>query len=139
VHKAYGRVLDGFGSSVLYPVGEARVRVLHLLERARDAMPLEQLLPDGELGPRVGGEAGAGAPVPAPAQPRGALRRRSAWSSTFAACLELARQGQVRLKQEGDGFAPTILVRPSRIASEDAAQAGRLSPAEPEARRSGHR
>jgi segregation and condensation protein A len=98
----------------LYPVGEARARVLHRLERARDALPLEQLLPDEELGPRTGGEAGAGAPVPAPAPPRDALRRRSAWSSTFAACLELARQGEVRLKQEGGtGFAAPILVSPA--------------------------
>jgi len=51
---------------------------------------LDQLLPD------------ASAPG---AAPESALRGRSRWTSTFVASLELAKQGEVALKQEGS-FAP---------------------------------
>ena len=71
----------------LYAVTEARDRILQRLADSPEGQPLERLLPDerndadGEL--------------------RQGLRRRSAWSSTFIASLELARQGNVVLGQEG--------------------------------------
>lgn len=46
--------------------------------------------------------------LPEPAQDERApkaLKRRSAWSSTFVASLELARQGEIGLEQE-QAFAP---------------------------------
>jgi chromatin segregation and condensation protein Rec8/ScpA/Scc1 (kleisin family) len=43
-------------------------------------------------------------------EPCGELRRRSAWSSTFMASLELARQGDVALGQ-GRDFAPIHVAR----------------------------
>jgi chromatin segregation and condensation protein Rec8/ScpA/Scc1 (kleisin family) len=42
--------------------------------------------------------------------PQAALRPRSAWSSTFIASLELAKQGNVLLGQGGD-FKPIHVVR----------------------------
>ena len=46
-----------------------------------------------------------------PEQAGDALRRRSAWSSTLVASLELARQGEVHLAQDGV-FAPIHLSGP---------------------------
>ncbi len=72
----------------LYPVAEARERILRLLEDMPEGAPFENLLPEAER-----------KTVPAS---RAALRRRSAWSSTFVASLELARQGEVVLGQGAD-------------------------------------
>jgi segregation and condensation protein A len=66
----------------LWPVPEARDRILRRLEAAPDGGPFGRFLPD---------QAAADT----------ALRRRSAWSSTFAASLELAKQGDVTLAQDG--------------------------------------
>ena len=95
----------------LYPVQDARARVLRLLALASEAQPLARLLPDEETMSSVAGQA-----LP---PSRSALRRRSAWSSTFAACLELARQGAVTLAQEGEGFTAPILVGASDTAPGD--------------------
>ena len=79
----------------LYPVAEARERILRVLGTMPDGALLETLLPDAE---------NTTAPAAQPAS-HVALRRRSGWSSTFVASLELARQGAVVLGQGGD-FQP---------------------------------
>ena len=91
----------------LYAVRDARARILHVLAQGLEAQPLDRLLPDEVIKPRVDDETS----VPAPRRPRSALRLRSAWSSTFAACLELAKQGEVALAQEG-GVATAVFVSP---------------------------
>lgn len=68
----------------LYAVAEARERILRRLANAPEGAPLEQLLPD----------------APEFAETGPTLRRRSAWSSTLVASLELAKQGDVLLEQE---------------------------------------
>ena len=74
----------------LHAIADARSRILQCLAGHASPCPLDQLLPDAS-GPS--------------AQPEDALRGRSRWTSTFAASLELAKQGEVALKQEGS-FAP---------------------------------
>jgi segregation and condensation protein A len=64
----------------LYAVAEARERILRRLAESPAGASLEQLLPDTL-------EDGV------------TLRRRSAWSSTLVASLELAKQGDVVLEQ----------------------------------------
>jgi len=81
----------------LYPVGEARARILRRLAEASGEVAFEQLLP--------------GAPELAEGESLPVLQRRSAWSSTFAASLELAKQGDVVVAQEG-AFQPIHLARP---------------------------
>jgi segregation and condensation protein A len=71
----------------LYAVAEARARILQRLAELPDGGPLAALLPE------TGGATGSD------------LRRRSAWSSTLAASLELAKQGDVVLAQDAD-FQP---------------------------------
>jgi segregation and condensation protein A len=71
----------------LYDVAEARQRILRRLAEMPDGGRFEQFLPD--------------APEPAGDEPGQALRRRSAWSSTFVASLELVRLGEVAMVQEG--------------------------------------
>ena len=78
----------------LHTVRDARERIRRLLARHPEGRPLGRLLPPEEA-----------APVEDAPPSRGALRRRSAWSSTFAAGLEMAKQGEVMLEQES-GFAP---------------------------------
>lgn len=73
---------------LLYAIAEARKRILQRLAQAPEGAPLDRFLPDMP-------------DIDAAEAPFG-LRRRSAWSSTFTASLELARQGEVRLGQEGD-------------------------------------
>jgi segregation and condensation protein A len=70
----------------LYAVAEARERILRRLAEIPDAVPLEQLLPD--------------APDITESRAREILRRRSAWSSTLVASLELAKLGDVLLEQD---------------------------------------
>jgi segregation and condensation protein A len=81
----------------LYAIAEARERIVRLLQQSPEGVTLDRLLPDAA----------------APANDAGLspLRRRSAWSSTFIAGLELARQGDVTLTQ-GRDFQP-ILVTPA--------------------------
>ena len=64
----------------LHTVDDARARILRLLAETPDGAPLARFLP-----PVRRGERGPGAT---------ALRRRSAWSSTFVASLELTRRGR---------------------------------------------
>ena len=77
-----------------HAVPEARDRILRRLAEAPDGGPLGRFLPD---------EGAADT----------ALRRRSAWSSTFAASLELTKQGDVALAQDG----LFMQIRVSRAAS----------------------
>ena len=85
----------------LYPVSEARARILRRLAEVRGEVAFALLLPD--------------APELAEGQSLPALQLRSAWSSTFAASLELAKQGDVVVTQEGL-FRPIHLARVERSA-----------------------
>jgi segregation and condensation protein A len=76
----------------LHSVPEARGRILRRLEEAPGGAPLGAFLPEGAT------EADT------------ELRRRSAWSSTFAASLELGKQGDVALTQD-DLFTPIQVSR----------------------------
>jgi segregation and condensation protein A len=78
----------------LYPVAEARERILRVLGTMPEGAALETLLPDAE-----------GTTVPASRPASHVALRRSGWSSTFVASLELARQGAVVLGQ-GSDFQP---------------------------------
>jgi segregation and condensation protein A len=75
----------------LYTVADARDRILRQLAVASGGATLDQLLPDP--------------PHPAGREAQPPLQRRSAWSSTLVASLELARQGEVMVEQAGD-FQP---------------------------------
>ena len=75
----------------LHSIPEARSRIMRLLAERPDGETLEQLLPDRTGSDERGTET--------------ALKRRSAWTSTFVASLELAKQGKVDLEQD-QGFAP---------------------------------
>jgi segregation and condensation protein A len=72
-----------WASLALYSVAEARARIRARLTAG--PLPLNRLLPPA---PRnaVGND-------PAP-------KRRSAWTSTFTACLEMTKQGEITLEQE---------------------------------------
>ena len=65
-----------------------RERILRLLAAAPNGAPLDRLLPEP--------------PDTAETEARCALRQRSAWASTLAAGLELAKQGEVVMQQEED-------------------------------------
>jgi segregation and condensation protein A len=93
--RAYARVRTrddfrpyAFDRTDIYPLETALERLLHLLPGARDWTALQAWLPDGWRG--------------APA------RKRSAVASTFAASLELAKQGRAELRQS-EPFAPLQL------------------------------
>ena len=70
----------------LHSADDARARILRLLDEIPDGTPLGRFLP---AGPERRGR-GVAAP---------ALRRRSAWSSTLVAGLELTRLGRLALQQ----------------------------------------
>jgi segregation and condensation protein A len=72
----------------LHDVAAARERILQRLAEMPGGGRFEQFLPDE--------------PAPADDVLRQTLRRRSAWSSTFAAGLQLAKQGDVMLDQKSD-------------------------------------
>jgi segregation and condensation protein A len=80
----------------LYSIPDARSRILRLLADLPDGQAFERLLPS------------------APDRQVSHLRARSAWTSTFVATLELAKQGEVTLEQDG-GFTP-IRVSPADAA-----------------------
>ena len=82
----------------VYSVVAARARILALLAQAQEGGRLEQFLPD------VVEVAMTGEEIPS------RVRRGLAWGCTFVASLELAKQGDLTLAQEGL-FAP-IHVRP---------------------------
>jgi segregation and condensation protein A len=71
----------------LYAVAEARERILLRLVESPEGASLDRFLPD----------------LAETSEPEGwaNIRRRSAWSSTFIAGLELAKQGEVVLGQGG--------------------------------------
>lgn len=77
----------------LHGVADARERVRRLIAGLPEGAALTQLLP-----------------LPTPGAAPSALKKRSAWASTFVASLELAKQGVVQLHQES-GFAPIHVVR----------------------------
>jgi segregation and condensation protein A len=81
-----------------YSVMAARARILALLAEAPEGGRLEQFLPDVAEAATTGEEI------------RSRVRRGLAWGCTFVASLELAKQGDLTLAQEGL-FAP-IHVRP---------------------------
>ena len=81
-----------------YSVVAARARILALLAQAPEGGRLEQFLPDVAEAALTGEEI------------RSRVRRGLAWGCTFVASLELAKQGDLTLAQEGL-FAP-IHVRP---------------------------
>jgi len=89
----------------LHSVADARLRILRRLADVPDGLTLDQLLP----GPApdttaTSATATSAGPMPPSGEgtpsPRATLRRRSAWTSTFVAGLELAKQGHVVLAQE---------------------------------------
>lgn len=82
----------------LHAVADARRRIMRLLAAGPDGQTLDRLLPPEPTG-RAGGETAA------------ALKRRSAWASTFVASQELAKAGQVRLAQD-EAFS-MVHVRPA--------------------------
>jgi segregation and condensation protein A len=75
-------------STKLFDGASARERILRLLAAAPNGAPLDRLLPEP--------------PDTAETEARCALRQRSAWASTLAAGLELAKQGEVVMQQEED-------------------------------------
>jgi segregation and condensation protein A len=81
-----------------YSILEARARILALLAQAPEGGRLEQFLPDAAEAAMTGEEI------------RSRVRRGLAWGCTFVASLELAKQGDLTLAQEGL-FEP-IHVRP---------------------------
>jgi segregation and condensation protein A len=81
----------------LYTIADARARILRRLAETPAGRLLHTLLPD--------------AAYPADADAPAGLRRRSAWASTFVAGLELAKQGDVVLRQED--FLGPVDVRPA--------------------------
>jgi len=74
----------------LYSFPEALLRIMRVLQDCPGGTSLSQLLPGREAGTERESET--------------VLRRRSAWTSTFVASLELAKQGAVSLEQEA-GFS----------------------------------
>ncbi len=85
----------------LYSIPEARARILRLLVDAAHGCRLDELLPQE--------------PDAAEADTRSVLVRRSAWTSTFMASLELARQGDIVLAQEA--FLRPIHVNAASVAA----------------------
>lgn len=91
---------DGVDTSVVYrpprfdlhSVAAARAHILRLLAEAPDGGPLDGFL------------------LRTPEKQDTPLRRRSAWTTAFAASLELARQGDVALAQDG-AFRPITVSR----------------------------
>ena len=78
----------------LFSVEDARVRVRSCLARARERVPLERMLPDSmRKGPP--GRLSTG-------------QRRSAWSSTFSACLEMVKQGEALAFQDEPETLPAF-------------------------------
>ncbi len=75
----------------LHSIADARARILRLLAATKGGQPLGQLLPN--------------APATQDNASQSRLMECSAWASTFAASLELAKQGEVALDQDGR-FAP---------------------------------
>ena len=86
----------------LHDVATARARLQRMIAAAPEGGPLEAFLPGAP--PEVASESTVWR----------RLRRRSGWTATLLAGLELAREGVLRLKQQGD--FETIHVAPSSTA-----------------------
>jgi hypothetical protein len=80
----------------LHTVAEARDRILRRLNKKPDGTPLDQLLPN--------------APPDAGDAARRAVRRRSRWGLNRHRRPELAKQGDVVMKQQ-DTFEPIDLTK----------------------------
>jgi segregation and condensation protein A len=74
----------------LYSIPEARARILNRLAKTPDGLALDRLLPEVAAATGISVE-----PM---------LKTRAAWTSTFVASLELAKQGEVALAQK-DGVS----------------------------------
>lgn len=85
----------------LFSVEDARARVRTCLARAHDEpVPLDRMLPDSvRMGPAADLSSG---------------QRRSAWSSTFAACLEMVKQGEALAHQAAPETLPRFSGVPAR-------------------------
>jgi len=83
----------------LYSIPAARARILRRLAETPDGLPLDRLLPEESVAADV------------PAEP--ALKQRAAWTSTFVASLELAKQGEVALAQEDRFTAIHVSLAPA--------------------------
>ncbi len=92
----------------LYSVDDALIRLTGLLGEMPGWQTLSSFLPP-ELQGGLQGELQGGA--------QDGLMLRSAIASTLAACLEMSKQGQVRIRQDGP-FEP-IYLRPHSKASSD--------------------
>ncbi|GAB0117881.1 hypothetical protein [Acidisoma sp. 7E03] len=79
----------------LHSVADAAARILQRLKATPGGLPLPDLLP--------------------PPEPGRGLRARSRWTSTFAAGLELAKQGRVTLSQEGTTMRLQARARPDPV------------------------
>ena len=86
----------------LHSVTDARERILQLLADMPGRVALGQLLPAPAAAPQAPAASGA---LGIAAMRNQVLLRRSAWSSTLIASLELAKQGVTGLHQEGS-FTP---------------------------------
>ncbi len=92
----------------LHSVPDARKRILQLLTSSLEPHSL------GTLVPKMAETSGSATLPPAPDH---VLLRRSGWASTFAASLELAKQGQVTLAQEGSFSTILVHAGPARHAN----------------------
>ncbi len=88
----------------LHSVADARARILRLLAAAGDGQALGQLLPH--------------APAAQDGVPQSETVARSAWTSTFVASLELAKQGEVILDQDGRFTPVHVSKRPGQTPPE---------------------
>ncbi len=87
----------------LHSIPDARRRILRRLADAPNGLTLDQLLPD--VAPAAAETTATATKSTTPdgedmQSPQLTLRRRSAWTSTFVAGLELAKQGEVALAQD---------------------------------------
>ena len=88
----------------LHSIPDARLRILRLLGACPDGRSLDQMLPE-----RVGGVEGETETV---------LKQRSAWTSTFVAGLELAKQGNIVLDQT-ETFGSIYISRAGSLPEDD--------------------
>ncbi|GAB6967515.1 ScpA family protein [Komagataeibacter kakiaceti JCM 25156] len=77
----------------LFSVEDARQRVRSCLARGTERVPLAHMLPETMREAREGDRLSTG-------------QRRSAWSSTFVACLEMVKQGEARAYQTAPESPP---------------------------------
>ena len=102
----------------LHSIPEARLRILRRLADAPDGRTLDQLLPDATSVDAATSATTVTATSVATTPPGGegtpsshaTLRRRSAWTSTFVAGLELAKQGDVLLAQNAPFNAVHVML-----------------------------